>query len=84
MNRTLLNFLTWGTIASAVVCALLLAAAVDDLDPSVRPSSRHPGAAPADAAALRTPALERVPANAPADIPPALPAGQPPREAERG
>ncbi len=39
MNRTLLDVITWGTIGTAVVCALLLAAALDDLESSARSSS---------------------------------------------
>ena len=62
MNRTLLNLLTWGTIASAVVCALLLAAAVDDLDPGARPAAARPSAGRVDPAAPRTLAAQAAPA----------------------
>ena len=47
MNRTVLNVLTWGTVASAVVGALGLAYAVDlrqfEASPSSRQASLQPG-----------------------------------------
>lgn len=41
MNRILLNVLTWTIVASAVVGALLLAHAVEPLEPGAAPITRQ-------------------------------------------
>lgn len=64
MNRALLDVITWTIIGTTVACTLLLAAAVDDLDPAARPL---PGRvdAPPTSPALPVGQLERDRAQTP-------------------